>query len=261
VDAQSLDQIPVPVVFILFAIVTIICFEIGFHIGRWWQARMPGEQEGPTDLLVGSLLGLMAFVLAITMGMAADRFDARRGMVLSEANAIGTTYQRADYLPEPAASEAKELMRQYLPLRIAGDDRAKVLADIQRSLVIQAELRALTAEVAQTGPRDDLVSSFGESVNEVIALHESRVVAGLYARVPPTIMVLLFAGSALSLAMVGYSGGLQGRRSILSAVVMIAALGVVTTLVVDLDRPQDGFLTVSQQPLIDVQRWVGEPGS
>jgi hypothetical protein len=182
-------------------------------------------------------------------------------MVLSEANAIGTTYQRADYLPEPAASEAKELMRQYLPLRIAGDDRAKVLADIQRSLVIQAELRALTAEVAQTGPRDDLVSSFGESVNEVIALHESRVVAGLYARVPPTIMVLLFAGSALSLAMVGYSGGLQGRRSILSAVVMIAALGVVTTLVVDLDRPQDGFLTVSQQPLIDVQRWVGEPGS
>jgi hypothetical protein len=42
---------------------------------------------------------------------------------------------------------------------------------------------------------------------------------------------------------------------------MIVALGVVTTLVVDLDRPQDGFLRVSQQPLLDVQRWIGEPGS
>jgi hypothetical protein len=181
--------------------------------------------------------------------------------VLDEANAIGTSFQRADYLPEPAATEVKELLRQYLPLRIAGDDRAKVLADIERSLVIQEQLRAITAEVAQTGPRDDLVSSFGESVNDIITLHESRVVAGLYARVPPTIMVLLFAGSALALAMVGYSGGLLGRRSILSAVVMIVALGVVTTLVVDLDRPQDGFLRVSQQPFLDVQRWIGEPGS
>jgi hypothetical protein len=42
---------------------------------------------------------------------------------------------------------------------------------------------------------------------------------------------------------------------------MIVALGVVTTLVVDLDRPQDGFLRVSQQPFLDVQRWIGEPGS
>ena len=57
------------------------------------------------------------------------------------------------------------------------------------------------------------------------------------------------------------SGGLLRRRSILIAVVMIVALGVVTTLVVDLDRPQDGFLRVSQQPFLDVQRWIGEPGS
>ena len=109
-----LDQFPIVVVFAMFAIVSLICFELGFRIGRWWQARMPGEQEGPTDMLVGSLLALMAFVLAITMGMAADRFDTRRGMVLDEANAIGTSFQRADYLPGPAATEVKELLRQYL---------------------------------------------------------------------------------------------------------------------------------------------------
>ena len=61
--------------------------------------------------------------------------------------------------------------------------------------------------------------------------------------------------------MVGYSGGLSHRRGILSAVVTIVALGAVTTLVVDLDRPQDGFLTVSQQALLDVQKWIGLPSS
>jgi hypothetical protein len=70
---------------------------------------------------------------------------------------------------------------------------------------------------------------------------------------------MLIVGSALTLGMVGYGAGLTRRRSPLTAVVLIAVLGAVITLVVDLDRPQDGFLTVSQQPLIDLQQQVGPP--
>lgn len=259
--AQLLDPIPVALVFVLFAIVTLACFEIGFRVGRWWQDRMPGEQEGPTEMLVGSLLALMAFLLAVTMGMASDRFDARRGLVLAEANAIGTAYLQADYLSDPAAQEMKELLREYLPLRIATDDTALIRVNIQRSLALHAEMWAIAAEVARSGHSPDLVSAFGDSLSEVVALNESRVVSGLYARVPETVLVLLLGGSALSLAMVGYSAGLSRRRSVLSAVVMVAALGAVLTLVVDLDRPQDGFINVSQQPLLDVQQWIGSPSS
>jgi hypothetical protein len=70
---------------------------------------------------------------------------------------------------------------------------------------------------------------------------------------------LLFAGSALTLVMVGYSAGVTGQRSIASAIVLVAALGVTIALVVDLDRPRDGFVQVSQQPLIDVVRSMGLP--
>jgi hypothetical protein len=256
---QLLDPIPVVGVFVLFAIITLICYEVGFRVGRWWQDRMPGEQEGPTDMLVGSLLALMAFVLAITMGMAADRFDARRGFVLAEANAIGTTYLQASYLPDPQAEEMRELLREYLPLRIASDDTSQLQGNIARSVELHAEMWAITEAVARSGHSPDLVSSFGDSLSEVVALNENRIVAGLYARVPETIIVLLLAGSALALGMVGYGAGLRKHRSVLSAVVMIAALGVVTTLVIDLDRPQEGFLRVSQQALLDVQSWIGEP--
>ena len=257
--AQLLDPVPIAAVFVLFAIVTLVCFEVGFRIGRWWQDRMPGEQEGPTDMLVGSLLALMAFVLAITMSMAADRFDARRGLVLAEANAIGTTYLQADYLPEPAAEEMKELLREYLPLRIAPDDTSQVQVNVQRSMALHAEMWAIAKEVARSGHSPDLMSAFGDSLTEIVSLNETRVVAALYARVPETILLLLLAGSSLSLGMVGYSAGLSRRRSILSAVVLVIALGAVTTLVVDLDRPQEGFINVSQQPLLDVQQWIGEP--
>jgi hypothetical protein len=145
----------------------------------------------------------------------------------------------------------------YLPLRIASADRAQVQRDIVASVELHDDMWAITEDVVQTGYNPDVMSSFGESMTDLITLHERRVVGGLYSRVPQTILILLLAGSALSLGMVGYSAGLNGRRSVLSAVVMVVALGAVLVMVIDLDRPQDGFLTVSQQPLIDVGRVIG----
>lgn len=251
-----LDPIPIWLVFTLFTVLTFACFEVGFRLGVWWQAREPGEQEGPTDMLVGSLLALMAFVLAITLGLASDRHDARRGLVVEEANAIATAYQRADYLPPADAAELKALLRAYLPLRIVTDP-SEVPANIARSAELTQQMWAIDARVARSGHSPDLMSSLGESLNDIVTVGEQRVVAGVYARVPQTIMIILLGGSALSLAMVGYSAGIKGRRSLLSATVLILALGVVTTLVIDMDRPQEGFLTVSQQALVDVQRWIG----
>jgi len=258
-QTQLLDPIPVLGVFLLFAIITLGFYEVGFRVGRWWQDRLPGEQEGPTDMLVGSLLALMAFLLAITMGMAADRFDARRGLVLEDANAIQAVYLQAGYLPPAQTDQMRELVREYSTLRIATSDRAQVLENAAISVGMHADMWAIVEEVVQTGYNPDVMSSFGDTVTDLITLHERRIVAGMYSRVPQTVLMLLLAGSALSLGMVGYSAGLAGRRSVLSAVVMVVALGAVLILVIDLDRPQDGFLTVSQQPLIDVQRVIGAP--
>ena len=84
-----------------------------------------------------------------------------------------------------------------------------------------------------------------------------RVIAGLYARVPETILILLHLCSTLTLAMVGYNAGLTLRRSPLTAIGLVIVLGAVITLVVDLDRPREGFLKVSQQPLLYLQEQIG----
>ena len=200
----------------------------------------------------------MAFLLAITMGMASDRFDARRGLVLQEANAVGTAYLRAGYLPAPYADETRDLLREYVPLRIATDDRAALAANIARSEEIHAELWTRAEQVAIDQPTD-VVAIYIESLNEVIDLHTSRVIAGIYARVPETILLLLLFGSALTLAMVGYGAGLTRRRSPLTALVLVVALSAVLTIVIDLDRPREGFVQVSQQALLELQRQLGPP--
>lgn len=256
---QLLDALPIVGVFFAFAIVALVTSEGGYRYGRWWQERTPDEKEGPTVMIVGSLLALMAFLLATTMGMASQRFDTRRALVLAEANSVGTTYLRAGYLQEPASSEIRSLLREYVPLRIVPDDPADIHVRVARSHELHAQLWSIAEELARTTPGSDMLALFIDSLNETIDLHETRVTAGVYARVPVTVIILLLLGSMLTLGMVGYSAGLTRRRSAVTAIVLIAVLGAVVTLVIDLDRPRDGFLTVSQQPLIDLQEQIGAP--
>ena len=256
---QPLDGLPIPAIFVLFAIVSLALYEIGFRVGRWWQERTPGEQEGPTGVLVGSILGLLAFLLAITMGMASDRFDTRRGLVLEEANTIGTTYLRAGYLPEPASTEIRTHLREYVPLRIATSDQATLATNITRSEELLDELWVIAEEVARSPTANDVTALFIESLNDTINLNSSRIIAGVYARVPETVLWLLIGGSVLTLAMVGFSAGTTGQRSVLTAVVLVLAFGAVITLVIDLDRPRDGLIQVSQVPLIRLQQQLGPP--
>jgi hypothetical protein len=261
VGQQALDTFPLLAILIGFAIAALVTYEIGFRLGRWWQDRTPDKkEEGPAGVIVGSLLALMAFLLAITMGMASDRYDTRRGLVLSEANSIGTTYLRAGFLPPSQAETSRELLREYVPLRIVTSESSATLgARLQRSEEIHDELWAIVEEVARTTGSSDLLATYVESLNETIDLNTSRVTAGLYARVPETVVLLLFAGTLLALGMVGYTAGLAGKRSAFSAVVLAISLGAVLMLVVDMDRAQDGFLQTGQQPLIDLQQDIGPP--
>ncbi|MFN0038551.1 MAG: hypothetical protein ACKVP2_03470 [Burkholderiales bacterium] len=255
---QLLDPLPIVGVFVAFVVVALIAAECGYRLGHWSQSRTSDEKQGTTAMVTGSLLALMGFLLAVTMGMATDRFDKRRGLVLEEANSVGTMYLRAGYLPEPASSQIRDLLREYVPLRIA--DTAGV-ADARvrtaRSGVIHAKLWSITEKLARTTPESDVLALFIVSLNETIDLHETRVTAGVYSRVPETVVFLLLLGSIMAVGLVGYNMGLSLRRNSLPGVVLIVLLGAIITLVIDLDRPRDGFVKVGQQPLIDLQEQIG----
>lgn len=252
ISGLAIDGMPILAFFLLFCLVGLIAFQVGYVVGRWWQTRTPDEKEGLTGMLVGSILAMFAFLLAVTMGMSADRFDTRRGVVLAEANAIGTTYLRAGYLPEPVASQSRALLREYASLRIVTSDTDEMKANISRSVEIHQDLWVIAEELAVAAPESDLLGLYVTSLNELIDLHTTRFVSGVYARVPETIVYVLILGSMLAIGMVGYNAGLTRHRSLASAAILILVLAAVVTLVVDLDRPRDGLIRINQQPLIDL---------
>jgi hypothetical protein len=252
---QLLDPIPLWLVFIGILGACLLAFEVGFRLGRRKGQTAEGTDGGDEigRALTGSILALLAFLLAVTMGFAADRFDARRGNVLEEANTIYTLYLQAGYLPEPYRTDVRELVREYVPLRIVPEGGGDIAANVEASEEIQDELWAQAEIVATTLEQTDLIAQFVESVTDLIEIHEVRVTAGIYARVPDTVIVFLLILSVLGVGMVGYGAGLAGRRPIVVAALMILALTTTLVLVIDLDRPREGLLQVSQRPLIEVE--------
>jgi hypothetical protein len=94
---------------------------------------------------------------------------------------------------------------------------------------------------------------FADSVNEVIDVHSLRLGA-FDLRLPEPLWLVLYAASVLSFLLVGVASSSDGRRDVLAILLFALAFVAVLMIIVDLDRPQQGLLTVSQSALSDLLR-------
>jgi hypothetical protein len=209
--------------------------------------------ETPVGEMVAATLGLFAFILAFTFGLAATRFDTKRQLVLDEANAIGTTYLRAEMLPERSA-EIRALLRDYVDVRIEAVKPGKLEEGIRRSENLQNRLWQQTVPIAANNPNSIIVGLFVQSLNEVIDLHAKRLTAGARNRIPFVIWAALYGISFLAFAAMGYHSGMTGTTRSVVIITVAFTFSVVIALIADLDRSHEGVLVVSQQALIDLRR-------
>ena len=91
---------------------------VGSFLGQRLRAHADTLRE-PFGVLQAALLGLVALILAFGLTMAVGRYDARRWAVVADANAIGTTYLRAQMLREPIRTRSLEELRRYTDAAIA----------------------------------------------------------------------------------------------------------------------------------------------
>src|ERR1700757_3640253 len=155
-----IDALPLWALFIVILLVVLLSVECGYRLGRYRRGQQ--EKEAPVGTMVGATLGLLAFILAFTFGLAAARFDARRQVVLDEANAIGTTYLRAGMLPE-RGEEVRRLLRDYVSTRLEAVESGKVAEGIRRSENIQQQVWREAETVGNKNPNSILVGLFVQS--------------------------------------------------------------------------------------------------
>ena len=234
---------------VLFALL-VLAHLVGFRAARRGRARADEGERSETSTLQGGMLALLGLLLGFTFAAASQRFDARKQLVLDEANAIGTAYLRATAVP--GGEEVAELLRRYVDVRLEGaasrnpEDFRRAVGESER---LHDAMWSRVAALARANP-DPLRTLLLVAVNEVIDLHEKRLTA-MRNHVPTIILVLLLVVSVLTMASLGHAAGASGGRSgMLSTALTFAMLvTVVIMVVVDLDRPERGLIRVSQQSL------------
>lgn len=251
-----LDSLPLWVLFIATVLVFVSAVEAGFRIGRFGHARR-GEEGQKTQVgsIMGASLGLLAFFLAFTFSMAGSDFDARKKLVLEEANAVETAYLRSQLLPEPHRTEFKDLLRKYVDVRL--QIPSANIETIQQVVAKSEELHGLLwsslATFVEKAPPSAVMGLFVKSLNDIIDLHRKRMTAGLHNRIPASIFFTLYVVAFLSMTMMGYNAGLAGTRSLIASLLLITAFAAVLLLITDLDRPGQKLFGVSQQAMVDLE--------
>jgi hypothetical protein len=258
-DTGFLEGIPLGAVAAGCVVAFLIAAEAGYRLGSVAAGREGKGTVTELGTTTGGLLGLLGLLLAFTFGMAGARYEDRKTLVIEEANAIGTAWLRTDLVPEPMRTQARDALRAYTDARlqgVAGGDRVQVEAAIVRSEQLQGPLwnaAVAAAAAAPTPPSALLVSA----VNEVIDMHGRRVARSIRNPIPQVILWTLLAVAILVLALLGFGRGVAGDRSPMSTTVLAVVLSVVFGLILDLDRPRSGYLTVSQQAMRDVRTMMG----
>jgi hypothetical protein len=194
---------------------------------------------------------VVGLILAFGLSLAVSRYENRRASVVEEANAIGTTYLRAQTLPEPTRTGSLTLLVRYaqsavrLSDTVPGSDQEAAAADREERL--QRKLWALGALALDREPVASAPRLYIETLNEMIDLQSARI-AALNNQVPIAVFVLEVLGAAIALGLLGAYLAILGRGVVAVALASLL-VSFLLLVIADLDRPTRGMIRVPDTAL------------
>jgi hypothetical protein len=224
-------------------------------------AKLPSFSKFVDDTInpiEGSLLGLLALLLAFTFGMSASRYETRRAVMLSEANNIGTVILRCDLYPDTTRNKLRTHLKEYVEARIAyfqaGTDDTKERNAIQTTEKWDGMIWSTVAEASKV--KDNLVASnqMVPALNAMIDIVTTRN-AEKNATVPDSILWLLFLLCIISSFILGFQKSTSRNPYIISIVFALMVCACIQ-VIIDLDRPRQGFINMqgTNQFIVDLRK-------
>jgi hypothetical protein len=230
------------------------CMETGRRIRR---RRHDAQTSSGLSVIDGAVFGLLGLLLAFAFSGADSRFEARRQLIVTETNAIGTAWLRIDLLPVATQPQIRQDFRQYVDDRIAfyrelNSEPARANDALAESNALQTKIWAESIAAAREAPQPAVLSLVSQSLNDMIDITTTRAVA-LETHPPLAIYVLLFVLALASSLVAGFDMGDQPKRQWLHTAVYAVALTITIYTILDLEFPRVGIVRVDRydQVLVD----------
>lgn len=227
---------------------------IGQRYGIKQSKKVAHTQHNPIGTVVGSVFGLLAFMLAFTFQIVTNRFDARKDLLVEEVTNIRTTFLRAGLIPEPYRTDSRKLLVEYVDIRVElAKDLSKLEGMKARTQLILDKLWSFSENLGEADRSSENYAMFISSVNNLVDNYNQRITMVYEFRIPVGIMWALYVIAFFSMLALGYLFGVSGRGGFRINVILGIIFAVVMFLIAALDRPETGLAKVNQQPMITLQ--------
>lgn len=242
-------SLPQSVPAIVIAAVICICILTFYFAGHRTRKlavkKNPAASSADLGPINGTLLGLLGLLLAFTFSMASSRFDARREVVIEEANDIGTVILRTDFYPDSVRINLRNDLKEYLEARIgyyqAGTDYAKTKQFSVISDSISKKIWNTTVAYAKTDYKLAKTSELIPALNAMIDITTTRRAAS-EATIPGSIMYFLIALCFCAAFLLGYDNKNHIDPVLTGGFAVM--LSITIFCIIDLDSPRSGLITL-----------------
>ncbi len=240
--------------FIVTIVVSTLALEAGYQLGTRRKRRPDFEKDAPIGSSVGATLGLLAFMLAVTFGIAMGQFDIRRQAFFDEVDAISTAYRYSDFLSSELSTKSKHALKEYVATRLdvikTGDLKS---ADI-RSQQLHDQLWSYVNDAKDQTSNPILLGLYINSISEMMDLHTRRILAATELRIPTIIWIVLYSVACLGLTEMGYQTGISSSARSPAFLGLVLSFAAVLSLIADLDRPREGTIIISQTAMRELHQ-------
>lgn len=252
-------QMPVYFLFvIIFSLITFFNW-LGYRYKKRRLALHPGQTQEGMGSIEGSMMGIMALLMGFTFSMAMSKFEARRNLIVEEANHIGTAILRCDIYPDSIRAAFHGDFKEYVQARIdyyrAGNDEDKIQEEIKKAEEISGSIwkRAVTVPVDDLTLRlrsQLMLTTLNDMIDIVATRDASRV-----NRVPTLVMcTLLFLVLSASFILGSDFKGQQRNYMLLIGYALSMTLAL--NLITELNHPREGLINLgeAEQKIEDLKK-------
>jgi hypothetical protein len=223
-----------------------VMLEVGRRAGL---RRLAADPEGRAGLgaVEGSVLGLLGLLIAFTFSGAAERYEARRDLILQEALAVGDAWARLEMLPPEAQPPLRDGLRRYVDSRLLAyrllPDLDAAMKELGRSEEIQQEIWSAAVAACKTAEGQRATMLLLPALDELFDMTTIRTGAG-FRHPPPVIFVLLYVLGLCASGLAGYEMTGGKRRSWGHMIGFAAVTAIAVYVILDLEYPRVGLIRV-----------------
>jgi hypothetical protein len=220
------------------------CLEVGYRVGMRDTERHPTAHEG-IGAFEASIFALLGLLLGFSFSGAMARLDARRQLIIKEADAIGTAYLRLDEFPTSEQPEMRQLFREYVDARLRAyahiPDMNAFYEGVGQAGQLQQQIWTRAVAGSRNDPTQNSARLLLPALNEMIDVTTSRTIA-VKTHLPGLVFSLLVWIALSSGIVAGYAMAKRRKRSWLHMFLYAACIAVTVYTVTDLDYPRSGLI-------------------